>query len=759
MSGYDKSTLDQLGDMNYKIKLEDIGVRARPKIQKDLIFNNKFTKEMLDTYGHLYNQPTITYDEEGNEIQSRYQRPIDDVELETFDEEEFKNELDYNEELISNNTAEIEDINKKIIQLDEYYIKHELDDVIKKNLFELTTEINKKEMKLEKIEIEIFRLKKQVDEPKVKTIFLKTFQVNPQVLKEKLEYFYNLYNNTRDDITNLKKEYEQVKAGKLIHFEGTMISKDELVHIQYNKIKELQDDIDNERDTIDAMNIRKKVIAKDNKEKIRKHQEILNTLNSGNFKMEQAQGESEADYLQRIEQQALEPYNENMFFNASIENLEKLKNNLKNITRNTSLIEGVLNGLKPEEKFIVNKYWGNISKKLLSVYGYNNKSVSSTDYLQTIDKILNEKETGVQSTMPKSKVERVSISVQTDKPEVEEVMGELLGFLERDERKDEGLKFEHNVEHDVEEATNIAGNKVEELGDLQVIQDGNILRVYSEVTGQTVYIKLGIISTSAKRIPLILVSNSPDVGTFNILRGPHDKPLYTKGSQSNLIDFQLLNEILGIEKLSEILFGVSGSLDFSKTAFDYLSKRYTLEFKDGVVIRNRSAKNSAQRDNLSGWGVKSDDIPKLAMLGNAQILLNKLYYKSLLVLKDKKGHNINGFPSMKVSEQFVNIIMKLYRGDTIKKYDLSVLPSNEHEIYNRLMQLTGLKHHHENNISDSVQDIKDKIELIEGEISSGNNNKILVHDLNVLLLKLVNFGVITANDAKKHLSIIVHDYF
>jgi hypothetical protein len=41
MSGYEQNTLDQLGDMNYKIKLEDIGVRARPKIQKDLIFNDK----------------------------------------------------------------------------------------------------------------------------------------------------------------------------------------------------------------------------------------------------------------------------------------------------------------------------------------------------------------------------------------------------------------------------------------------------------------------------------------------------------------------------------------------------------------------------------------------------------------------------------------------------------------------------------------------------------------------------------------------
>ena len=753
MSGYEQNTLDQLGDMNYKIKLEDIGVRARPKIQKDLIFNDKFTKEMLDTYGHLYNQPIISYDEEGNEIQSRYQRPIEDVELETIDPE-LERELTIDYDKISANNEDIINISEELKNLEDYMREHKKvkGPEIQKNRDELKILIDKLQL-----------LDEQARQIKNNPIYEKlTKGARKKGAKKDFKYMQSIIDANKEkaivemEIAQLKKDISDFDNERIyVNRRPTTRSLYEKRLNDAMKANQTENIIEYEKADNASLEVAR--IAKNNKEKIRKHQEILNTLNSGNFKMEQAQGESEADYLERIQQQALEPYNENMFFNASIDNLEKLKNNLKNITRNTSLIEGVLNGLKPEEKFIVNKYWGDISKKLLSVYGFNNKSVSSTDYLQTIDKILNEKETGVQSTMPKSKVERVSASVQTGEPEVEEVMGEMLGFLERDERKDEGAEFMHEAE--VEEATNIAGNKVEEIGDLQVIQDGNILRVYSEVTGRTIYIKLGIISTSAKRIPLILVSNSSDIGTFNILKGPDDRPLYKKGTRDDLINFKLVSEILGIPNLSKVLFGVSGSLDFTKTAFDYLSKRYTLEFKDGAVIRNRSAKDSAQKDNLSGWGVKSDDIPKLVRLGNTQILLNKLYYKSLLVLKDLKGHNINGFPSMKVSEQFVNIIMKLYKGDTIKKYDLSVLPSNEHEIYNRLMHLTGLKHHHEHNISESVQDIKDKIELIEGEISSGNNNKILVHDLNVLLKKLVNFGVITANDAKTHLSIIVHDYF
>ena len=76
---------------------------------------------------------------------------------------------------------------------------------------------------------------------------------------------------------------------------------------------------------------------------------------------------------------------------------------------------------------------------------------------------------------------------------------------------------------------------------------------------------------------------------------------------------------------------------------------------------NRKTKQSNKpvKDNLTGWGIKSDEIPKMVSIGNVIVLLNKLYYKSILSVKDKKNNNIHGFPTLKVSEPFVNIIMKL----------------------------------------------------------------------------------------------------
>ena len=149
----------------------------------------------------------------------------------------------------------------------------------------------------------------------------------------------------------------------------------------------------------------------------------------------------------------------------------------------------------------------------------------------------------------------------------------------------------------------------------------------------------------------------------------------------------------------------------------------------------------------------------MVSIGNVIVLLNKLYYKSILSVKDKKNNNIHGFPTLKVSEPFVNIIMKLYHNEKITKHDLNILTSNESELYDSFLYLSGLKYHHYNNIEMTVKEIKKRVELIEGIIEAGNNNNDLLIELTQLLNKLVVLGVLTRNQMNKHLLIIKHDFF
>jgi len=80
-----------------------------------------------------------------------------------------------------------------------------------------------------------------------------------------------------------------------------------------------------------------------------------------------------------------------------------------------------------------------------------------------------------------------------------------------------------------------------------------------------------------------------------------------------------------------------------------------------------------------------------------------------LSVKDKKNNNIHGFPTLKVSEPFVNIVMKLFNNEKITKYDLNILPSNETELYDAFLYLSGLKYHHYNNIDITVNQIKKEL--------------------------------------------------
>lgn len=756
MSEYEQNTLDQLGDMNYKIKLEEIGIRSRPIRQKDLTVNNKFTKEMLESYGKLYNQPIESIDPEtGEKVFRKYQKPVDDVELEIFDEDAFKEFIDYDENLIDNNNAEIEKIAEEIQKFSKLFYSDEAQQEIKLEYLAKKDELDLLLDKIDSLETEIFLINNEYKS------LLKSF--NPQDksnrrnitnLNKEFEQKRDEYDYLIEQSEVLKEEVERDKIGKIIRIDGTYYTGGELISKMYDEINALKNKNIAEYGKLEAINEDRKMIKKINKERIEKHKEILNTLNSGAFKMEQAQGESEEDYLQRLEETANQPYTENLYFNANIESIEKLKNNLKNVSRNESINEGVVNGLSPEERFLVNKYWGDISRKLLNVYGFNNKSVLSTDYLETIDKILNEKETGVKAELPKSILE--TYEKPSVRKEVSSVMNKMIRTLERDERVDEGADFVEDTRIEVLE--NISGNKMESKRDIDIIQMDNILRVYSNITNKDIYIKLGEILSSSKRRKVILVSFEPVEGTFNLLLDPQTNVISKKERDKlKMIDFSVLENVLGIstEQILREIFGISGSSDIINRAWDYLADRYTLESKN----KNVSVKNEAMKNNLTGWGVKADDVPKIADFGNAKILLNKLYYKSILSVKDHKGHNIHGFPIVKVSEPFVDIVMKLNGGEKIKKHDINILPDNEHELYNRLMQLTGLKHHHETSIESSISDIKKRIELIEGQISAGNNNKDLLKELNDLLYKLVNFGVITRTEAKKHLLIIEHDFF
>jgi hypothetical protein len=120
-------------------------------------------------------------------------------------------------------------------------------------------------------------------------------------------------------------------------------------------------------------------------------------------------------------------------------------------------------------------------------------------------------------------------------------------------------------------------------------------------------------------------------GSFNVLIFPSQN--IKADISKTFISFPQIENYLQLSKaeiLSQIFdITVSNRLTDSSSAFDNLSKLFTLDVKT-------KQSNKPVKDNLTGWGIKPDTIPKMVSIGNVIVLLNKLYYKSILSVKDKK---------------------------------------------------------------------------------------------------------------------------
>ena len=744
---YEQNTLDNLADMNYLIRLEEISKKARPTVEKDLKTNTKFAKEMMDNYAKLYNRPIEFIDPETGIIKQRkYQQPSGDVpQLETLSKDLIEI-LKPDEQLINKNKEEIKRLSELIIDINEFVISKQPETY--KLYLEEKDLLNNKLEKIEEIKQYLQSSRKS--------------QKDKKPYKNKLQELETL----REDVKKKQIEVQNLEQNKIFNVKGDAVNGDEFQKIILSEIAILKSENEMEQDKEDYYLAEKERIRKKNKELVVKHQELLNTLNSGAFKMEQAQGESEQDYLDRLEATASTPYTENLYFNSKIKLTEEFKKKFKDVTRNNTLIESIFNSLNEDDRFLVVKFWEEIKRKLLKIYGFNNNNVEVDDYLDTIQQYLNQGEKGIekgteQTKEPLRKEYRGEIveeepeePTDSDLELMDDIYNEI--YNNDDSKIDEGRDFSAEMEADLLE--NIGENKEEKTKNLEIIQEDNILMVHSKKTGRNIFIKLGVLSYPQGQRNLILISLSNNEGSFNVLIAPKKNIHIANNIKNNVINFNQLEKILGLttNEILTQLFDIKGMQnDFTNEAFENLKNKFTLESKKRTVGR----RDYAVSNNLIGWGIKNKEIPKEVNFGNVKILLNKLYYKNLLSVKSHKNGNIYGFPVYKVSEQFVENIMKLLNNDKIKKHDLNLLSENERDIYDRLLKLAKLNKQHDNNIDNSIEQVKKRVELLEGEINAGNNNNSLLQELTELLLKLVNFGVITSNQFKKHIELIKHDFF
>ena len=151
-----------------------------------------------------------------------------------------------------------------------------------------------------------------------------------------------------------------------------------------------------------------------------------------------------------------------------------------------------------------------------------------------------------------------------------------------------------------------------------------------------------------------------------------------------------------------------------------------------------------------GYGLKTESIPDKCNFGKNIILLKKLYYNNILSVKNKKMHAIEYFTNVKVSDNFVDVILQMCKNS---KPNINVLTHEEKELLDTLLHVCGIKKQSSSNVKkdDVINELKNKFKLAEGQLRAGNNNPLVVKELKDILKKLTLYNVVSLKNSKDYL--------
>lgn len=436
-------------------------------------------------------------------------------------------------------------------------------------------------------------------------------------------------------------------------------------------------------------------IKRQNKLIAKQYEDAFNIANLNRIKIQQDPNESEEDFINRLQALEQEKFDVNIYEDkAKGEQNNRLSQNLKNVIRNDYIIWDVVKALTPEEIFETNKYFNIISTRLLKLFGYDNKNITATDLKTEILKTLD--------------------IIKTEPENVYEV--------DEDPNKSGVTVGETIIPHSDSTVSDFKYKVVD-----------NSFYVENYKTNKGIYIKIGIKDNQK----LLFSSDTNLKGSFNRIN------FKEKDGFQKILKELKLNQDLNKDVLTTI-FGT----DLNKDAiFDRLSGDLQ-PIDESVITKKQVGPNKI----LYGFGLNK--IPETATFGKNIILLKKLYYNNILSIKDRNLHNIEGIKNVPVSDNFVKIIMDIVTKQKPSLYNINKLSSDEKELYNILLLISGIHKNIKINDKEKTQQInnlKNRLEVAEGEIKAGNDNPVILSELQEIIYKLYHLNAVSLYNARNYL--------
>jgi hypothetical protein len=553
-------------------------------------------------------------------------------------------------------------------------------------------------------------------------------------------------------------------------------SKQELDELQ--KMKQLTEE------EFNIVNAEIDKVSTNNKKKIKAYQQELQRMNTGPLGLNRNVDETDIEYAQRLYAIANEEIpTERTKEKAFQLNKEELRDNFRTIIRDNSVIEQVVNSLAqdhPEDIFGLNKTFPLFKSKFIKRFGEFNKNLEAQDILKFIGLIQlsldnefeqqlvlfqsrprreEEPEFGVpsssfSSSYPAYPSESSSFNPYASSSSVplSESTRNILG-TDYSAAGPSASEYEEDPEtglippSSLKEATILSSTPATIL---PIPKDQNRVLYYKNpyLENAQAFLKLALIKKGGKSEPVVFIS--PD-GT----EGSYRSTIFTDSNEHGI--HQLLQSYLGSDDYYgkyKINLDTGEVIEPKEKA---LKEDILNVFRVGKIQpsdpRELKKINKDGRDILVGLGLKmSDDvqsIPTIINFGLVFLLLRKLYLHNILSIQNNHYKKVNGFNNVKVSDTFVEIIQDILNN---KNYvsKLAHLSSNEREIFDHLLYVAGLhKKLNGGSIADTNK-LKKELEMLEGEIISGNNNKALQKQLFKLLQKMAHYKMISSHIAQKH---------
>jgi hypothetical protein len=793
-----------LRDLNYKIQLEQMTLNqwgeTKPREQNrkfelpsvDDLLNNKSEtqnkqqarQEQIQLYLEKEKRPVIV-----NGQQFKY-NSIPEPNLNEFTQytdtiKDLKDDIDYLENGINKKLQEIQQARDNIKLIDENIEKLNSEQN-KRGYFLSNSYINKlsdlQKMKQDYIleeneeisKLETTRNTTPKDRREKREIYEDKIELIREAFSKNQTKVDNEIQDLEDEKNKIVSELSQIKKD-LQKFVNDKLNENLILRNLENEIKLIEGTINIKEDQINDQNVLIKEAQKENKIRSEDYSNELRRLNFGSFNVEKLYNETDEEYVERLTKNAQLPFDNSTYKNLSdIERNNQFKDNLKQLFESDSYIEQVLNYFKMNNDhfiFIFNQYFNLFKDDYLKIYGYNNKALIE-DSEQLIELINNFCEADVNGSpslvTPLQDIEQKKITsfLQPISRKIEELKpSSYLTDLSYEEKLIERQRLLSDPSSNPQEIKAVEASVAQLEGPMktldsynpEILDNNTVMKFTNPSTGEVKFLKYLIIEPTTIRLPksdgkkakltkkppTLLISDSGQVGSFTELSN-NDFVVFLKGYFA-LTDDEI-KKILNVDKL----YKLSG--EKIMTFF----KIYKLGPAAATIT---DIKLLDDNKNLIGMGI-SNDLPDYIKFGKYTLLYKKLILKNILSLQKNNSQKIAGFKNYNVSDQFVNLIKKLLKKESLTPYDINTLKINEKELLDNLLTLCELnKNIITGSGAETLKKIKDQLAVIEGQIESGNNNPIVKDELYKTLFKLVNFGSITEREARKHYKQICNDFF